>query len=56
MPKLERARTIIVYCKSVDCGKSLWAAIRLRNAGFTQTKIFPEGWNEWVNNGLPTAR
>src|SRR5258708_24432722 len=26
-PRLERARVIVVYCKSVDCGKSLWAAI-----------------------------
>jgi rhodanese-related sulfurtransferase len=55
-PRLERARTIIVYCKSVDCGKSLWTAIRLRNAGLTQTKIFPEGWNEWVTRGPPSAR
>jgi rhodanese-related sulfurtransferase len=54
-PRLERAATIIVYCKSVDCGKSLWSALRLRDAGFLQTKIYPYGWNEWYNNGLPIA-
>jgi rhodanese-related sulfurtransferase len=54
-PRLERAEVIVVYCKSTDCGKSLWAAIRLRNEGLTQTRIYPGGWNEWSVNGLPAA-
>ncbi|MFL5241731.1 MAG: rhodanese-like domain-containing protein [Gemmataceae bacterium] len=54
-PRLERARVIVVYCKSLDCGKSLWAAIRLRNEGFTNVQIYPAGWNEWVTSELPTA-
>jgi rhodanese-related sulfurtransferase len=54
-PRLERAGTIVVYCKSVDCGKSLWTALRLGDAGLRQTKIYPYGWNEWYNNGLPIA-
>jgi rhodanese-related sulfurtransferase len=54
-PRLERAGAIVVYCKSEDCGKSLWTALRLHNAGFHQTKIYPYGWNEWYNNGLPIA-
>src|SRR5262249_32689903 len=52
--RLERAKTIVVYCKSVDCGLSLWTAIRLRNAGLTQTMIYPEGWNEWDTRNLPS--
>ena len=28
--RLQKAAAIVVYCKSVDCGKSLWTAIRLR--------------------------
>jgi rhodanese-related sulfurtransferase len=55
-PRLERAGVIVIYCKSRDCGKSLWAAIRLRNEGLTQTRIYPEGWNEWSVNGLPATR
>jgi rhodanese-related sulfurtransferase len=53
--KWERANRLIVYCKSTDCGKSLWAAIRLRNAGLHQVAIYPGGWNEWVLAGLPVA-
>jgi len=53
-PRLQRASALVVYCKSLDCGKSLWAALALRNAGLTQVKIFPGGWNEWVLRGLPT--
>lgn len=53
--RLERAGAIVVYCKNTDCGKSLWAAIRLRNAGLSQTCIYPAGWNEWYLEGRPTA-
>ena len=55
-PRLERARAIVVYCKSVDCGQSLWSALRLRDAGLRQTRIYPHGWNEWYNRGLPIVR
>lgn len=54
-PRLEHAQAIVVYCKSEDCGKSLWTAIRLHQANLTQTKIYPEGWNEWYLRGLPIA-
>jgi hypothetical protein len=54
-PRLERTRALIVYCGSRDCGKSLWTAIRMRNAGLAQTVIFPDGWNEWVVHKLPTV-
>jgi rhodanese-related sulfurtransferase len=53
--RLERATVLVVYCKSVDCGKSLWTALGLRNAGLLQVKIYPDGWNEWYNRGLPIA-
>jgi rhodanese-related sulfurtransferase len=54
--RLRQARAIVVYCKSTDCGLSLWAAIRLHNEGLKQTMIFPGGWNEWFNRGLPSSR
>lgn len=53
--RLGRAAVLVVYCRSIDCGKSLWAALRLREAGLTRARIYPEGWNEWVTSGLPTA-
>ncbi|HEV3081503.1 MAG TPA: rhodanese-like domain-containing protein [Gemmataceae bacterium] len=51
--QLQGAGAIVVYCKSKDCGKSLWSAIRLHQEGLTQTRIYPNGWNEWDTNGLP---
>lgn len=54
--RLERAAALVIYCQSKDCGKSLWSAIRLRQEGLTQTRIFPGGWNEWANGGLPAHR
>ena len=54
--RLRRAKEVVVYCKSVDCGSSLWAAIRLRNAGLKQTSIYPTGWHDWQRRGLPGAR
>jgi rhodanese-related sulfurtransferase len=53
--RLERARAIVVYCKSEDCGKSLWTAIRLRGAGLTQTRIYPAGWYDWRRHDLPIS-
>lgn len=53
--RFERARDIVVYCKSEDCGKSLWAAIRLRREGLTQTRIYPAGWYDWRRHDLPAG-
>jgi rhodanese-related sulfurtransferase len=55
-PRLKKASSIVVYCKSVDCMKSLWGALRLHKLGHTQTKIFPAGWNEWVIRGYPAYK
>jgi rhodanese-related sulfurtransferase len=55
-PRLKNAAAIVVYCKSLDCGKSYWAALRLHKAGLTQTKIYPAGWNEWVIRGYPVVK
>ena len=54
-PRLERAAAIVVYCKSEDCGKSLWTAIRLRNEGLTQTRIYPAGWYDWKRHDFPAT-
>ncbi len=54
--RLDRADAIVVYCKSEDCGKSYWSALRLRREGLRQTKIYPNGWYEWSDNQLPITR
>jgi ArsR family transcriptional regulator len=55
-PRLERATALVVYCKSVDCGKSLWAALALRRAGLSQVCIYPEGWYDWLDAEFPVER
>jgi rhodanese-related sulfurtransferase len=52
-PQLEQAKAIVVYCKNVDCGKSYWSALRLRERGFKQVRIYPHGWYEWCEYKLP---
>jgi rhodanese-related sulfurtransferase len=55
-PRLREAKTIVVYCKSVDCAKSLWTCLRLRKEGFINVLIYPNGWYEWADHGLPAER
>jgi rhodanese-related sulfurtransferase len=54
--RLQRARTIVLYCSSPDCALTLWTAIRLHNEGLTQAVIFLDGWNAWFNRGLAITR
>jgi rhodanese-related sulfurtransferase len=54
--RLQRARTIVLYCSSPDCALTLWTAIRLHNEDLTQAVIFLDGWNAWFNRGLPITR
>ena len=55
-PRLERAAVLVVYCKSIDCGASFYAALELHKAGLTQVVIYKGGWNEWVLAGLPAFK
>jgi rhodanese-related sulfurtransferase len=52
-PQLEQADAIVVYCKNVDCGKSYYSALRLRQRGLRQVRIYPNGWYEWCEYKLP---
>jgi rhodanese-related sulfurtransferase len=55
-PRLQAAATLIVYCKSPECPQGMRTALRLRDAGLSQTHLYPAGWNEWFLRGLPVAR
>jgi len=54
-PQLEQAEAIVVYCKNVDCGKSYFSALRLRQHGLKQVRIYPHGWYEWCKYQLPVT-
>lgn len=53
--RLERAEAVVLYCSSPDCAKSYWSALWLHNKGLKRLHIYPAGWNEWINRGLPSA-
>jgi rhodanese-related sulfurtransferase len=54
--QLEQAKTIIVYCGSPRCARSLRVAIQLRTEGLEHTQIYPAGWNDWYERQLPLER
>jgi len=52
---LPRNRPIVTYCDGAECSSSVELATLLMESGFTSVKVFFAGWNEWRNQGLPTA-
>jgi len=46
-------RTLVVYCNDGDCQTSVLLTRILREAGFTDIKIFLGGWTEWRAAGFP---
>jgi rhodanese-related sulfurtransferase len=46
-------RTLVVYCNGGDCQTSVLLTRILREAGFTDIKIFLGGWAEWQAAGFP---
>lgn len=46
-------RTLVVYCNGGDCQTSVLLTRILREAGFTDIKIYLGGWAEWQAAGFP---
>jgi rhodanese-related sulfurtransferase len=44
---------IIVYCGGEECDASTKLAEQLRQSGYTNVRVFFDGWNEWVKAGYP---
>ena len=44
---------IIVYCSGAECDSAEEVALLLRDVGYINVKVFAEGWDEWVEQGLP---
>lgn len=43
---------IVVYCDGEECNSSIEVAAKLAQLGFSNVKIFYNGWNEWkMKNG-----
>jgi rhodanese-related sulfurtransferase len=55
IPQLtDKDQEIITYCHGGDCDLSLQVAKTLREQGYTQVKIFQDGWPAWTKAGYPT--
>ena len=46
-------RQIVVYCGQVSCDAALKVAEKLQALGFTQVRVFLEGFNAWDQAGYP---
>ncbi|MGO9603624.1 MAG: rhodanese-like domain-containing protein [Candidatus Binataceae bacterium] len=49
-------KPIIVYCSGGDCHDSRLVASALLSLGFSQVKVFTDGWTGWTQAGLPVAQ
>ena len=44
---------LVVYCSGGDCQSSLALARLLAGRGMKEVRVFPGGWAEWTEAGLP---
>jgi rhodanese-related sulfurtransferase len=57
IPQLtDKAQEIIAYCHGGDCDLSLQVAKTLKEQGYTQVKIFQDGWPAWTKAGYPQTQ
>lgn len=52
---LPRNKTLVTYCDGAECNSSIELATKLKEAGFSDVRVFFGGWNEWQNQKLPTG-
>ena len=51
---LPRDKVIVVYCDESECNSSVELAAKLYEGGIGGVRIFFGGWQDWMNNKLPT--
>ncbi|HVZ80131.1 MAG TPA: rhodanese-like domain-containing protein [bacterium] len=57
MPQLpDKAKEIVAYCHGGDCDLSLQVAETLRAQGYTNVKVFQDGWPAWTKAGYPAKQ
>ena len=44
---------IVVYCASITCHNSDYAAARLKALGYRDVRIYADGKADWIEAGLP---
>ena len=53
-PRLAPDKTapIVVYCANAACQNSHIAAVRLKQLGYSDVRVYAEGKNDWLEAGL----
>jgi rhodanese-related sulfurtransferase len=49
-------KPVVVYCSGGDCHDSRMVASALLSLGFSQVRVFTDGWDGWTRAGLPVAQ
>jgi rhodanese-related sulfurtransferase len=49
----DKAAPIVVYCANVACQNSHIAAVRLKQLGYIDVRVYAEGKQGWIDAGLP---
>jgi rhodanese-related sulfurtransferase len=52
----DRAAAIVVYCASAACQNSHIAAVRLKQLGYTDVRVYAGGKQDWIGAGLPVEQ
>lgn len=53
--RVDKNRTLVIYCSGFGCPDSFDLAMRLIEAGYTDVRVFEGGYPEWRDAGLPVA-
>lgn len=51
---LPKEKPLVVYCDGAECNSSVELAVKLRERGLRDVRVFFAGWAEWQNQKLPT--
>jgi rhodanese-related sulfurtransferase len=54
LSKVDRDKSIVVYCQSVGCAFDEAVATSLIRSGFRRVSLFPGGWLEWSSESGPS--
>lgn len=54
--RLSKEKEIVTYCGEIDCDISLFLGRLLKEEGYERVMVMVQGWEGWVNAGLPTSK
>ena len=47
---------LVAYCDGAECNSSIELSVKLAKDGYTDVKIFFDGWREWTAANLPSDK